>query len=193
MATQAHIAGRCAARGRREQKERERKRAAAICQSLEQYLPPKKKITAANDDAVGSKSASDTSMASSSAATVVSATQRSEVDFSSEHPSSESATALLPSCSRSTDNDRESERCHEKTGQACTSTPVDIGDVFSQAKTSGEFCRAMQTLTAAQKYNLLKYHKVASQRLCVSHPIPWWLQPFFSTCVVDRASLDGLQ
>lgn len=150
MATRAHIAGRCAAMGRREQKERERKRAAAICQSLEQYLPPKK-ITAANDGAVGSESASDTSMASSSAATVVSATQRSEVDFSSEHPSSESATALLPSCSRSTDNDPESERCHEKTGQACTSTPVDIGDVFSQAKTSGEFCRAMQTLTAAQK------------------------------------------
>ena len=36
---------------------------------------------------------------------------------------------------------------------------MDIGDIVSQTKSSGEFCKAMQTLTAAQKYNLLKNHK----------------------------------
>ena len=35
--------------GRREQKARERKRAAATCQSLEKFLPPKKRSAEDND------------------------------------------------------------------------------------------------------------------------------------------------
>ena len=35
-----------------------------------------------------------------------------------------------------------------------SSPPADIGKIFSQSKSSEEFCKAMQTLTAVQKYNL---------------------------------------
>lgn len=65
-----------------------------------------KQITANNDGAAGSESANNTSMVSSFAATVVSATQRSEVDFLSKYWR---VSALLPSCSRGTDNYPESE------------------------------------------------------------------------------------
>ncbi len=36
---------------------------------------------------------------------------------------------------------------------------MDIGDIFCQSKSSGEFCNAVQALTAAQKYDLLNNHK----------------------------------
>ena len=36
---------------------------------------------------------------------------------------------------------------------------MDIGDVFLQAKSSQAFCNAVQVLTIAQKYDILKNHK----------------------------------
>ena len=37
---------------------------------------------------------------------------------------------------------------------------MDIGDIVSQEKFSREFCKPMQALTIAQKYILLKNHKL---------------------------------
>ena len=130
--------------GRREQKERERKRAAAIFQSLEQYLPPRKKITVGNDGAAGSESVGTSS--------VVSATVTHLARETTPHPPGPATSEYR------TGDDPESKSGQQKTGRGCN--PVDIGDIFSQAKSSGEFCKAVQTLTAARKYNLLKNHKV---------------------------------
>ena len=162
--------------GRRQQKERERKRAAAICQSLKQYLPPKKKTTEGNHDAAAcSESVSGTSTSVISALTLPNVRSESNgtatVDSLPERPSSVSAAvALLPPrsespcctpCSsreyRSGTDGEDLENCCLQTGQGCT--PVDIGDIFLQAISSAEFCKALQTLTAAQKYNLLTNHK----------------------------------
>ena len=81
-----------------------------------------------------------------------------------------------------TDDDPES--CHQNAGWGCT--PVDIGNIFSQTKSSGEVCKALQTLTAAQKYEVFKNRK-EPHKDHVSHKIPWWLQSFFLACVAVSA------
>ena len=56
--------------GRREPKERERKRAAASCQSLEQFLPSKKKPTVGTDGTASSESPGDAPSPSSPVSSV---------------------------------------------------------------------------------------------------------------------------
>lgn len=192
--------------GRRQQKERERKRAAAICQSLKPYLPPKKKTTQGNHDAVaclaGSESVSGTSTWVISALTQPNVRSESDgtatVDSLPERPSSVSAAvALLPPRSESpcctpcssreyrTGTDGEDlENCCLQTGQGCT--PVDIG----------VFCRVLQGFAdsnGSPEIQSVNKSQAASQRSFVSHTIPWRLQSFFSACVAVRAPLDGLQ
>ncbi len=171
--------------GHREQKERERKRAGAISQSLERYLPPKK-TTGGNDGAAaGSESISGTSVASTSVVLTAS-TQQNLPDCTAylpERPSFVSAVAPLPPCSSSTEDRShdDPESCRQQTGRGCT--PMDIGDVFRQAKSSGEFCNAVQTLTAAQKYALLTNHKKPHK----DHVFPTQrLQSFFPACEVVK-------
>lgn len=128
--------------GRREQKERERKRAAAACQSLEKFLPRKKR-TAEDNGGVHLQSAGDTLPTSSSVSLL-----------SSE---STAAPIIQPCSHKEVRTGHHPETCHQHSGGDCTS--VDIGDILSQAKSSREFCKAMQALTIAQKYYLLTNHK----------------------------------
>ena len=130
--------------GRREQKARERKRAAATCQSLEKFLPPKKR-TAEDNDSGQLQSAGDVLPTSSST--------------SLRSSESAAATPIVQPCfTKDVRTENHEETCNKQSGEDCTI--VDIGDVFLQAKSTREFCNAMQEITMAQKYNLLKNHKV---------------------------------
>ena len=143
-----------ASMGRREQKERERKRAASSCQSLDRFLPPKKIIS---DGADRSESAADTSLASGTSAPA----RVGELDgtggddryvvmsdmaqTSSELPSSE--PAMLPSAQCRSDDAAHGSR--HTGGQSCD--PVDIGSIFSRVKSPREFWNVVQFLSTAQK------------------------------------------
>lgn len=125
--------------GRREQKEREKKRAAATCQTLEQFLPPKKRTTVITD-----------ATASSPSEPSIPATP----DHSPELSTSTEGTEDLQCSSGELHTDIDELTCQQQ-----SVGPVDIGDIYLQAKSSREFCNAVQALTIRQKYDLLKNHK----------------------------------
>ena len=49
---------------------------------------------------------------------------------------------------------------------------MDIGDIISQEKFSREFCKPMEALTIAQKYILLKNHKLLAMQPHKDHVFP---------------------
>ena len=52
---------------------------------------------------------------------------------------------------------------------------LDIGEIYAGSASATEFTRAMQSLTAAQKYALLTKHRVPSKKSCVSFPASGWM------------------
>ena len=141
--------------GRREQRERERKRAASICQSLEKFLPKKKK---ASDSAVNDNEhyETDDSVYVSGVTEAKCTDDDGDGDGSDNEVESiaytrvDAATCVEGTVSSSEDAATEGTSCE---------LPVDIGEIYTRSKTASEFSKAMHTLNSAQKYNLLKNHR----------------------------------
>ena len=118
--------------GRREQKERERKRAAASCQMLERFLSKKSKIgevsSELNDSSVQNEMQPSLQTTPATDTTPPSTSQESVCnDYDVYH--------------------------HQETSK------VDNVEIFYKAKTPKEFSYAMKTLTMSQKYHLLTIPK----------------------------------
>ena len=119
--------------GRREQKERERKRAAASCQILERFLSKKLKTGEVSSE-LNDSSVQD----------------EMQPSLQTTPPTDTS----LPSTSQ------ESAVCnYYNVCQHQETSKVDIGEIFYRAKTPKEFSYAMKTLTMSQKYHLLTISK----------------------------------
>ena len=119
--------------GRCEQKERERKRAAASCHMLDRFMSSKKPKQDETSCSESTSLESDTDKAKD------------------QSPAESTLVASAPSTSGelSVCGDDLVHRPQE------TSTKVDIGEIFSRSKTPKEFSEAMKTLTLSQKYDLL--------------------------------------
>ena len=118
--------------GRREQKERERKRAAASCQMLERFLSKKSKTGEVS----------------------------SELNDSSVQNEMQPSLQTTPATDTSPPSTSQESVCndydvcqHEETSK------VDIGEIFYKAKTPKKFSYAIKTLTMSQKYHLLTIPK----------------------------------
>lgn len=130
--------------GRKEQKARERKRAAETCQRLDSFLPPIKKISFESDADESSHDKPESSDVTSSVA----------LSSSPELLNSTAQPQSIP-CSSGT------EVCTSDVNESFNSAAADIGDLYlCTNKSPGEFCKAVQSLTIEQKYNFLKNHKI---------------------------------
>ena len=146
--------------GRRSQKECERKRAASTCQSIETFLPPKRKATTTSD--------------SESGHSTVSVDPNQSVGTSTADNQTDLVQLLEPSCSAdaiggeyrvTATTFQEAEcSCHSvDSGSEPVSGAAaihDIGDIFVQAKSPSDFCRELQSLLPSQKYQFLKNPQV---------------------------------
>ena len=118
--------------GRREQKERERKQAAASCQVLERFLSKKSKTSEVS----------------------------SELNDSSVQNEMEPSLQTTPATDTSTPSTSQESVCNDyDVCQHQEISKVDIGEIFYKAKTPKEFSYAMKTLTMSQKYHLLTIPK----------------------------------
>ena len=143
-------------RGHRSQKERERKRAASACQSIETLLSPKRSVTTSDSESASGKSHSTVDPNPSAGTSTV------------ENQTDHLVQPLEPSCSADTTGgedlviattSQEAEcGCHSVDSG---SEPVsgmaaihDIGDIFVQAKSSSDFvencslCRHPKSITS---------------------------------------------
>ena len=177
--------------GRREQKERERKRAATMSQSLQKFLPPKKKAAVNTEGDAASESQTAAAVSCDTLASHKSAS--STADLSPE-VSSEPAAAQIPSCSSAEVHSEPpgNDRIVSQEPAQGSCPPADIGDIFVRAKSSADFCSTVHSLTITQKYKLLKNHrKPGSNHVFPTQYLGGCNHSFWQ--VPDRASLDGVQ
>ena len=159
--------------GRREQRERERKRAAASCCSLDNFLlgqSKKKTCTAAITSPVIEPEPAIP--LANVAATNNEDTTNNEVEDCDE---------VTPSGSKITEvsneplSGMEDERQITSEGVPVGELHNDIGTVFQRAKSSNAFAVAIQALSTAHKFSLLKrYHCM------IISNVLWTVQPYIS-------------
>ena len=157
--------------GRRERRERERKRAAASCQSLDGFLAKKKKTT--NDDGTSDCVEVPSSLSSTEQASVeheVDTTLAASSEGSTADPEElpEESTVTTSTATAVSSSDLPLPRTPTLLRTDEEQTVTDIGELYNASKSSSEFCGVVQGLTSAQKYCLLKNHK----KPCQNHVFP---------------------
>ena len=127
-----------------------------MSQSLQKFLPPKKKATVNYTEG---DAASESQTAAASCDTLASHKSASSTADLSPEVSSEPAAAQIPSCSSVEVHSEPSgdDVSQEPAQGSCP--PADIGDIFVRAKSSADFCISVRGLTIAQKYELMKNHR----------------------------------
>ena len=149
--------------GRREQRERDKRKAAAICCTIEKFLPAKKSCTetsaSTSQVCAEQESCSSTSTSLLQMATTLDADQQSSsnTDLLCEVTSKEQMddTELL------INSDSEGQvrtDCNSLT--AIKNLPKDFGMIYSCSKVPNDFIVAIQRLTSTERYSLLKHHEV---------------------------------
>lgn len=136
--------------GRRKQNERETKRAASTCQSLDRFLPPKK-IANTGVRCDCSELVADTFLASDTLAPApvqrgTGGEDSDVVDLDMAQPSSDlqrSASAVLPSKQHHLDD---AAHCTQHSGGPNCHL-MDIGIIFSRATTAAEFSNELKALS----------------------------------------------
>ncbi|XP_035668943.1 52 kDa repressor of the inhibitor of the protein kinase-like [Branchiostoma floridae] len=126
--------------GRKEQKAREKKRAAATCHKLDSFLPKKTKTAQLLDEASESRSS----------------TLDAQPSTSDAQPSTSDAQIDNVPLTVSTNPVSGEVSCYQDEGGG--SNIVDIGEMYLRSETSNVFCDNVKALTTAQKYNFLCHH-----------------------------------
>ena len=181
--------------GRSQEKDRKRRQAAATCQRLDGFLVPKR----ASDQLVTPDPEFTQLVAVDDQLTPTS----SECCSGSVERVGSSSTAtyvepLRNTCCEVHDNEAQragvdggNQQCHHA-NTSDHDLVDDIGKLFFKTKSPVDFCKSMQALSAAEKYNLLTNHKSLVPTK-FSSDMYWWPQPSFSSCLAIRTPVDGLQ
>ena len=159
-------------------KQKERKRAAAICQSLDKFLPLRKKP----DDPTYTQAVRSPPLANESDEEEVhllegeiSVAEGEDLGEVSETADIHSVDSNSIDCSVSAEDLEVQSRSTEDSEYASNQAEqllVDIGEIYCTYPTSESFCERIQTLTSVQKYFLLKHHKRPSVYLFTPVGLP---------------------
>ena len=156
--------------GRREQREREKRKAAAICHTIEQFLPAKKSCTEALTSqviAAEQQPCSSTTIPLAETATTLDAVQQTSFNPALLHCAGGNKEHIdVTDCNSIEVTESPVEANPDRLVRSdCSSSKAidlanDFGTIYSCSKAPNDFIAAIQGLSSTERYSLLKCHVV---------------------------------